>query len=111
MGASGAGELQVGRWTEAVEVEETGTNAEDKSTTPAISRLTGLYPLFIKTVRIVAIESTKVTEKFRRGRGFSIRTRAIAPPGQEGWLCHKENIAKQPLLAQTGWLFKLERNI
>jgi hypothetical protein len=32
---------------------------------------------------------------------------AIAPPGQEGWMCHKENNAKQPLSAQTGWLFKL----
>jgi hypothetical protein len=36
---------------------------------------------------------------------------AITPPGQEGWLCQKENIAKQPLSAQTGWLFKLEQNI
>jgi hypothetical protein len=35
---------------------------------------------------------------------------AITPPGQEGWLCHKENIAKQPLSAQTGWLFKIEQN-
>ena len=39
------------------------------------------------------------------------RMRPIAPPGQEGWLCHKENIAKQLLSAQTGWLFKLEQNI
>jgi hypothetical protein len=36
---------------------------------------------------------------------------AIAPPGQEGWLCQKENIAKQLLSAQTGWLFKLEQKI
>jgi hypothetical protein len=35
----------------------------------------------------------------------------IAPPGQEGRLCQKENIAKQPLSAQTGWLFKLEKSI
>jgi hypothetical protein len=40
------------------------------------------------------------------GMGMS----AIAPPGQEGWLCHKENIAKQPLSAQTGWLFKLKQS-
>jgi hypothetical protein len=35
----------------------------------------------------------------------------IAPPGQEGWLCQKENIAKQPLSAQTGWWFNLEQDI
>jgi hypothetical protein len=35
---------------------------------------------------------------------------AIAPPGQEGRLCHKENIAKQPLSAQTGWLINLKQN-
>jgi hypothetical protein len=35
----------------------------------------------------------------------------IAPPGQEGWLCHEVNIAKHPLSAQTGWWFKLEQNI
>jgi hypothetical protein len=27
------------------------------------------------------------------------------------WLCRKENMAKQPLSAQMGWLFKLEQNI
>jgi len=30
---------------------------------------------------------------------------------QEGWLCQEENIAQQPLSAQTGWLFKLDQNI
>jgi hypothetical protein len=29
----------------------------------------------------------------------------------EGRLCQKENIAMQPLAAQTGWLFKLEQII
>jgi hypothetical protein len=36
---------------------------------------------------------------------------AITYPGQEGWLCQKENIAKQLLSVQTGWLFKLEQDI
>jgi hypothetical protein len=40
-----------------------------------------------------------------------MRMSAITPPGQEGWLCQKDNIAKQQLLAQTGWLFKLEQTI
>ena len=36
---------------------------------------------------------------------------AIAPPGQEGWLCEQENVAKHPLSAQTGWWFKLKQVI
>jgi hypothetical protein len=35
---------------------------------------------------------------------------AIAPPGQ-GVAVPQEKIAKQPLSAQMGWLFKLEHNI
>jgi hypothetical protein len=34
----------------------------------------------------------------------------ITPPGQEGWLCHKKDLAKQPLMAQTGWWINLEKN-
>jgi hypothetical protein len=33
----------------------------------------------------------------------------ITPPGQEGWLCQKEDIAKQPLTAQTGWLTQIQK--
>jgi hypothetical protein len=36
----------------------------------------------------------------------AITPRAIAPPGQEGWLRDQVNIAKPPYLAQTGWLIQ-----
>jgi hypothetical protein len=35
-----------------------------------------------------------------------VHERAIAPPGQEGWLRDQVNIAKPLYLAQTGWLIQ-----
>jgi len=36
--------------------------------------------------------------------------RAIAPPVQEGWTRHQENIAKHPLSERTGWWFNFQNN-
>jgi len=32
----------------------------------------------------------------------------IAPPGQEGWTRHQENVAKHPIMERTGWWFWIE---
>src|SRR4029079_8017918 len=46
-----------------------------------------------------------------RGKNTFDGNARIAPPGQAGRPCQKENIAKQPLSAQTGWLFNLEKHL
>src|SRR2546423_10959556 len=56
-----------------------------------------------------AFSGSGIVRGHRRCEGIGMSP--IAPPGQEGWLCQKENTAKHRLSAQTGWLFKLEQSI
>jgi hypothetical protein len=50
----------------------------------------------------------KRREASRKRRDAQSKNVPIAPPGQEGWTRHQENVAKLPIMERTGWWFWIE---